>query len=391
MIYRELTSVLKESAKSFPVVAILGPRQSGKTTLARYVFKNYNYVSLEELDAREFARTNPHEFLSTHVQNGVILDEIQRAPDLLSYIQTYVDKNKKKGQFILTGSQNFLLNEMISQTLAGRIAIETLLPLSITELEQAKKLKSTISQTIISGFYPSIFDPNVSPTKWYSNYLRTYIERDVRLIKNVTDLSAFQRFIKLCAGRIGQILNLSSLANDCGISPNTVKEWLSLLEASYIIFLLQPYYKNFSKRLIKSPKLYFYDTGVACNLLGISTAEQYSVHYLKGGLFESMVISELIKQQYNYGTVPQTYFWRDQSGHEIDCIIEKGIETLAIEIKAGMTITSSFFDSLQYWQKLAKIPSSNNFLIYGGTEQQYRKYGNVYGWKNFSQIVKKST
>ena len=382
MIKRDLEVELKGDAKQFPVVAVLGPRQSGKTTLVRATFKRYKYVSLEELDNREKAISDPRHFLeSLENKYGIILDEIQNTPDLLSYIQTYVDTHKKTGYFIITGSQNILLNEAISQTLAGRVSILTLLPLSITELSRAKLLTNNLEKNIFTGFYPRIFDEKLKPRKWYTNYIRTYIERDVRMLKNISSLSLFQKFIKLCAGRIGQLVNLTSLGNDCGVSANTARDWLSILECSYIIFLLRPHHKNFSKRLIKTPKIYFYDTGLACSLLEIDTLKELNSHYLRGGLFESFIISELIKNRFNKDIRPNLYFWRDRQGHEIDCIIEKGNRLTLIEIKVAKTINPSFFDELKYWNELSKTPASNSFLIYGGKDKYLRKGMHVLGWQ----------
>lgn len=269
MISRLLQKKLEALAQKLPVVAILGPRQSGKTTLSRMVFGNYAYVSLENLDSRTFAQEDPRSFLDTYAKEGVIFDEIQHVPLLLSYIQTWVDEWQKPGQFILTGSQNFLINEAITQTLAGRIAILNLLPLSVDELAAANLLPAQSEECMFLGGYPRIYAKEIAPEDWYPNYIQTYIERDVRQVKNVHDLAVFQRFLKLCAGRIGQLINFSSLANDCDVSLSTVKSWLSLLEQSFIIFLLRPHHANFSKRLVKTPKLYFVDTGLACTLLEI--------------------------------------------------------------------------------------------------------------------------
>ena len=381
---------LKAAARQFPVVAVLGPRQSGKTTLVKSTFKNYVYVSLEELDNQEIALADPRRFLEMHKnEHGIIFDEIQNTPDLLSYIQTYVDEHKRPGYFILTGSQNILLNEAISQTLAGRVSLLTLLSLSISELEKASLLQSSIEELMFTGCYPRIYDEKIPPKKWYSNYIRTYIERDVRTLTNVSSLSIFQQFIKLCAGRTGQILNLTSLGNDCGISTNTARAWLSILEASYIIFLLRPHYKNFSKRLIKSPKLFFYDTGLACSLLDIDDVKQLSTHYIRGNLFESFVISEFIKHCYNHDSRPNVYFWRDSQGHEVDCIIEKGEQLTPIEIKAGKTINSSFFKELHFWNELSGSDPSNSFLIYGGDQKQIRQGINVFGWQSLQAVFRK--
>ncbi len=383
MIKRELALELKAVAKEFPVVAVLGPRQSGKTTLVQETFKRYEYVSLEDLDTRQSAISDPRHFLeSLENKHGIILDEIQNSPDLLSYIQTYVDKHKKHGYFVLTGSYNILLNEAISQTLAGRIAILTLLPLSMKELDSANLLNANIEKTLFFGCYPRIFDEKIRPQKWYSNYIRTYIERDVRMLKNVSSLSLFQKFIKLCAGRVGQLLNLSSLGNDCGISSNTARDWLSILESSYILFLLRPHHKNFSKRIIKTPKIFFYDTGLVCSLLEITDYKELNSNYLRGNLFESFVISELMKSCYNKDLQPNLYFWRDLRGHEVDCLLQKGDKLTALEIKVGKTINSSFLDGLKYWNELSGNKPSNSFLIYGGKDKVIRNGINVLGWSN---------
>lgn len=390
MFKRDLLKRLHYFATKLPVVAVLGPRQSGKTTLSKIAFPKHKYISFEDIDQRIFAASDPRRFLRENKnEHGLILDEIQHVPDLLSYIQTYVDQEMQNGYFILTGSQNFLVMQAVSQSLAGRVAVLTLLPLSINELKENNLLADISSKAIYYGGYPRIFEQNLLPSEWYPQYILNYIERDVRQIANVVDISAFQRFVKLCAGRIGQLLNVFSLASDCGISPNTAKAWLSILEASYIIFLLQPHFKNFSKRLTKSPKLYFYDTGIACNLLEIKSEEALSTHYLRGGLFESMVISDLLKNYYNRGERPSLYFWRDSHGHEIDCIIDMGTKLIPIEIKAGETIDLSYFKGLDYWNDLAQVSPENGYVIYGGKENQRRSKGNIVSWVNIQSIIDK--
>ena len=390
MISRNLMPKLKHLATKFPVVTILGPRQSGKTTLSKAAFPNYKYVSLEETDNRSFAMSDPREFLRLHCQSGgVIFDEIQEAPDLLSYIQTYVDEKNTEGLFVLTGSHNYLLNQAVTQTLAGRVAILTLLPLSINELENADLLSENLNNVLFKGCYPRLFDKKISPLDWFPNYVRTYVERDIRQIRNVENLTAFQNFMKLCAGRTGQLLNVTSLSDDAGISVATVKAWLSLLESSYIIFLLHPYYKNFSKRVVKSPKIYFYDTGLACFLLGITSKEQLAMHYLRGGLFESFVLSELMKYKYNQGFLPNMYFWRDSHGNELDCVIEEGQKMIGVEVKSGMTINISFFKGLNFWNNLTGSNREDGFVVYAGGEEQRRSVGNIIGWKSLQNIFKK--
>ena len=390
MIPRDLSSKLSELAQKFPVIAILGPRQSGKTTLAKSIFDDHVYLSLEDINTFNFAQKDPYTFFDTHHnKNGIIIDEIQEIPNLMSYIQTYVDSHDVRGYFIITGSQNILLNEAISQTLAGRVAILTLLPLCINELSRSNILPNKTETILFNGSYPRIYAHEIRPVDWYPHYIKTYLERDVRQIKNVHNLSTFQRFVGLCAGRIGQILSVSSLSSDCGIDVKTVNSWLSILEASYLIFLLQPHNKNFNKRLIKSPKIYFYDTGLACSLLGIESPEVLANHYLRGGLFESFILSEFIKNRLNKGLNPNIYFWRDKLGHEIDCIADWNGQLVAAEIKSGRTISQDFFDGLNYWTELSNNPKSNNFVVYGGDDDQKRSAGSLLSWKNIECIFNK--
>jgi predicted AAA+ superfamily ATPase len=382
MIKRTLEKKLKQLLTKFPVISLTGPRQSGKTTLVKYAFHHLDYVTLEDPDTREFAHNDPRGFLSNYTK-GVIIDEAQRVPDLFSYIQTIIDNYNKPGMFILTGSQNFLLNERISQTLSGRVAVLTLLPFTLEELI-GTSFDLTLSHyrnALFKGLYPRIYDFDLDPLDWYPGYVQTYLERDVRQLINIKDLSIFQRFLRLCASRTGQVLNLSSLAVDVGISPNTVKSWLSILEASYILFLLKPHFKNFNKRLIKMPKLYFFDPGLTCYLLGIENQEQLETHYLKGALLESLLISEFFKYRLNRGLDPNCYYWRDKTGHEIDCILESGETLIPVEIKSSETVKAMFFDGLSYWNNLSGQDPANSFLIYGGEKKEKRSCGNVLGWK----------
>lgn len=384
---RKMAPRLKKLSKQFPVIGILGPRQSGKTTLAKTLFSKYKYLNLEELDIRRFAIEDPRGLLqSLEGEPGVILDEIQRAPDLLSYIQAHVDVRQKHGFFIVTGSENILLNQHINQTLAGRIGLVTLLPLSLEELEDASLLPQKTEDALFKGGYPTLYAKKVDVKDWVQSYIQTYVERDVRNLKQITDLSTFQKFLKLCAGRCGQLLDLTSIGNDCGISTNTVRSWLSVLEATYIIFLLQPHHKNFNKRLIKTPKLYFYDTAIACQLLSIQSPKDLVTHYLRGGLFESMVISDFFKQRLNAGMSPNLYFWRDKTGLEVDCIMEQGTHLLPIEIKSAATISFDFFSGLSKWNQIAENAPSNSYVVYGGDERQNRSQGMIVSWKNLSSI-----
>ena len=386
MIPRKITNKLLDLSTKYPVVAITGPRQSGKTTLVKHTFSDKKYLSLEDPDTREYAITDPRGFLST-CPDGAILDEVQRAPDLFSYIQTIVDDRNKEGLFILTGSFNFGLMEGITQSLAGRTGLLTLLPFSYHELAGVDTAPSLLEKLLYSGGYPRIYDKDLPPSEWYANYITTYLERDVRALKKIGDLDQFQKFIKMCAARCGQLLNLSSLGNDCGITHNTAKEWLSVLRASYIVFLLQPHFKNFNKRLVKTPKLYFYDTGLLCYLLGITNYSEINTHALRGPIFESWVISELIKGRFNRGLKENLYFWRDNTGNEVDCIIEQGNNLLALEIKSGQTISKDFFKGLLYWSKISGIKTTDTYLVYGGDQSQERKDGIVKGWNSFAETL----
>lgn len=383
-----------EGAKSFPVVAILGPRQSGKTTLAQSIFKNHVYISLEDFDLREAAQRDPRTFLmANRNEYGVIIDEFQYVPSLLSYIQTTVDREQKQGFFILTGSQNFLMNEAITQSLAGRVSLHTLLPLSVTELEQSKLLPAEIEPMLFKGSYPAIYAKNVEPERLYNGYMQTYIERDVRQLSAIGDLTTFRTFITLCAARVGQILNVTALGNDCGVSDHTVKRWLSILEASYIIFRLYPYHANLGKRLVKAPKLYFYDVGLVCYLLRIKEGE-LATHAQRGGIFESFVISEIMKSYYNRGKRPDIYYWRDKTGHEVDCILDEGSRLIPIEIKSGRTFNTRFVEGLQFWNELfaercegiAIKRSLGGYVVFAGSVQFGTASPQLVSWQSIDKI-----
>lgn len=373
-------------SRQFPVVSVTGPRQSGKTTLARMVFKDYDYVSLEDPDEREFALSDPRGFLKRFT-DGVVLDEIQRTPALLSYIQGIVDKNSSPGRFILAGSQQLHVMDKVSQTLAGRTAVVVLLPFSLSELfgespgdplkihvlpDKRKRPPSRFEKILHRGFYPRIHDQRLDAQDWLSAYYRTYVERDLRNIANIGDLETFQRFMRLCAGRTGQLLNHSSLAADCGISHTTARHWISILQAGFIIHLLPPHHANFSKRVIKSPKLYFLDTGLLSFLLRIREPEDISIHSMKGAIFETFVISELYKAFAHRGEIPPLYFWRDRTGHEVDVVIDTGKNLIPVEIKSGETIDRSLFDGLRYFISLGSPTMATGVLIHGG-EALYRR------------------
>lgn len=385
MINRNSTLTLKKMSKGYPVVTITGPRQSGKTTLAKFVFKHKPYVSLEEPDQMEFANEDPRGFLARY-PDGAVLDEVQRCPALFSYIQGIVDKNKRPGLFILTGSQQFGLISRITQSLAGRVGLLHLLPFSIGELKASGIMPKSLDDILLKGLYPPVYDRKLSASSWYANYVFTYLERDVRQMVNVRDLTTFQRFLRMCAARTGQVLNLSGLANDCGITHNTAKAWLSVLEASYIIFLLKPHHNNFGKRLIKSPKLYFYDTGLAAWLLGINDTKQISIHAMRGSLFESLMIGELMKGRCNKGLPSNLYFWRDNTGNEIDVVIEKADALIPIEIKSGQTITKDYFTGLKKWLTIAGTAAESPHVIYGGSDSQKRLGIEVLPWRDVSKL-----
>lgn len=382
MIERIASTELLKLSRQFKVVAIIGPRQSGKTTLAKHVFANKPYISLENPDHRRFAMEDPRGFLAQFPQ-GAVLDEAQRTPDLFSYLQQILDEDTNAGKFILTGSNNFLLQENISQSLAGRIAYLILLPFSASELKE--NLTGELTDLLFNGTYPPIYDQPVEPVTWYANYIRTYIERDVRQIKNITDLIAFERFLRLCAGRIGQLLNMSSLAIETGVDSKTIASWIGVLENSFIIHLLQPHHKNFNKRVVKMPKLYFYDTGLVCALLGIKHTSQLNYHPLAGNIFENFVVSELIKYRTNRAQTLNFYFWRDSVGHEIDLIVENALNLFPIEIKSGKTITSDFFKNILYWQTLAN--QSGGAIIYSGETTQVRSNGiEILPWQQLEEL-----
>jgi predicted AAA+ superfamily ATPase len=381
MIERTLTAKMIALAQKFQVLTLTGPRQSGKTTLVRAAFPALPYVSLEEPDIRQLALADPRGFLANYPA-GAILDEIQNTPELFSYIQRLVDENRQI-LFVLTGSSNFLLMEKISQTLAGRTAVLHLLPLSFAELPPGPE---PYEKLIFRGRYPRIYDREIAPTDFYPAYIQTYVEKDVRLMKNIGDLNAFIQFTRLCAGRIGQLLNLAGLASDAGISPNTARAWLSLLESSFILYRLQPYYRNFNKRLVKSPKLYFYDTGVACSLLGIRDENQVTMHYLRGALFENLIINELIKRTLHRGENRQRYFWQDNHGKEIDCLLVDGDQITPVEIKSGKTMSGSYFDNLKFWRSLAGLAEDQGFVVYGGDQSMQTSAGTLISWRQLERV-----
>lgn len=385
MIQRSLTQKISDLKEKFPILTLTGPRQTGKTTLLKSVYKDVPYISLEDIDNRNLASSDPRGFLENY-PNGAVIDEVQNVPELFSYIQGIVDS--KDIHFALSGSQNFQLIEKITQSLAGRTASLKLLPFSYTELTQNNDFSfANYDEIVFKGGYPRLYDKNIDPIDFYPNYISSYIERDVRQIKNIENLNAFTTFLKLCAGRTGQLLNIQSLANDASISPKTAKSWLSVLEASYIIYLFQPHYKNFNKRLVKAPKLYFYDTGLASSLLNIENVNQLSSHYLKGGLFENYVINEFMKIRFNSGKKSNLFFWQSKEKKEIDIIAEQGDVLLPFEIKSSKTRLPNLLQNLQYWKKLNNIEDSKQLnVIYGGDENVTTSKGNYVSWRNIDEI-----
>lgn len=385
MIPRTAASTLTRLAKGFPVIALTGPRQSGKTTLAKSVFKDKPYVSLENPDERTFALQDPKRFLQ-RFPSGAVLDEVQRCPELLSWLQGWVDERGIMGDFVLTGSAQFDLIAGITQTLAGRVGRVELLPLSAQELTDAHKTLPDLNAAMLLGGYPALYDRDVSPQDWFANYVASYLERDVRQLIAVRDLGQFQTFVKMCAARTGQLLNLSSLGADCGITAVTAKQWLTVLEASDIVTLLKPHHRNFGKRLVKAPKLYFCDVGLAAWLLGIRDAATLDTHAARGALFETYVISELMKQRLNVGQPLDLYFWRDHVGNEVDVLIESAQGLHALEIKSGTTLASDWTDGLKKWQKFAGDDSTQASLVYGGSGSYAREGLHVWGWQDITQM-----
>lgn len=365
---RSLRPELEALAKSYPVVTVIGPRQSGKTTLVRHTFPQKPYVNLEAIDIQELAQLDPRGFLARY-PNGAILDEIQRVPELLSYIQVMVDESEEKGVFILTGSHQFELHQAISQSLAGRTALLSLLPMSLRELSMAG-IETSLDEALLMGGYPRLYKDQLNPTKTYRDYFMTYVEKDLRQLIHIKDLVQFQRFVRICAGRIGQLLNFEGIGNDVGVSSHTVREWISLLEASFILIRLQPYHENFGKRIVKSSKLYFTDVGLASYLLGIENVTQMARDPLRGNLVENLVVLELIKARLNQGLDPQLYFFRDTHGHEVDLIFQSAHQLIPIEVKAAMTFNKDFLSNLHYFQKVVGPRCPRGFLIYSGPQEQ---------------------
>lgn len=392
MIKRHITNQINRLRKGFPVLAITGPRQSGKTTLLKQMFPKYEYFNLENPETLFMIENDPAGFINSQ-QNKIIIDEVQRVPQLLSYIQSIVDEKKVMGNFIVSGSENLLLSEKINQSLAGRAAYVELLPLSNQELMSAKLLKPSVHKQIFTGSYPAIYDRKINPIDYYNQYIATYVERDLKQISSISNLSLFRKFLALLAGRIGQLINLSSLANDIGVAVNTIENWISILEVSYLVIRLQPHHQNLGKRHIKSPKIYFTDTGLACRLLGISSPTELQNHFLVGGLFENLVIMEIKKYLSNHINSAQLYFFRDSNGNEVDLIIDKGTKLIPIEIKAGATFSQSYLKGVEYWQNLVdsvkKTTKQSGFIVYSGKQAHAGKYYSLLQWDKLNSLFEK--
>ena len=381
MIERNIAPVLQQLATQYPVITLTGPRQSGKTTLTRRLFSDKPYVTLEDPDTRRFATEDPRGFLMQFAQ-GAILDEIQRAPELTSYLQGMVDADPKPGRFVLTGSHQFELMSQVSQSLAGRTAVLRLLPFTLAEVHRLRggMASPDLAQTLLTGFYPRIHDQSLDPSQALADYFATYVQRDLRQLAAVQDLQRFERFVRLCAGRTGQLLNLSSLGNDAGVTHSTARAWLDLLQSSYIVHLLPPWFANTGKRLVKASKLYFHDVGLACWLLGLRSAAQVARDPLWGSLFENFVIMEAMKDRLNAGATAEMYFYRDSEGNEVDLLIPMGTKMHAIEIKAGATINPDYFKGLKTFAAHQPAVFASGCVVFGGADGQSRSDWPVHAW-----------
>lgn len=386
MIRRELERVALRYSEGFKVLGIVGPRQSGKTTLARNLFPDKPYVSLENPDAQQFALDDPQGFLDQNPDEAV-LDEVQRCPELFSYIQGRVDESNKAGMYVLTGSQQFGLMENITQSLAGRIGMLKLLPFGYSELLAGGVAEETPEKALFKGCYPPLYDQKVGICDWLNSYISTYVERDVRQIVNIRELARFRQFLSLCAGSAGQLFNATRLATDCGVSRNTIQSWVNILEAAFIVFRLHPHHENHRKRIVKTPKLYFYDTGLLIRLLEVQSSDQLWTHPLRGAWFENWVISEVMKSLRHAGDTRLPYFWRDNTGHEIDLLLEDGAKRHCVKIKSGRTVSTDWFDTIKWWRSLPDSKNGQDIVVYAGAESQSRRQGEVTSWKDVGSSV----
>ncbi|MBK7818864.1 MAG: ATP-binding protein [Sphingobacteriaceae bacterium] len=387
MIKRDIEKLLKKYAQEFRAVAVIGPRQSGKTTLVKMVFPKKTYVSLENTDERQFASEDPRGFLNRYKKNGAIIDEAQRVPVLFNYMQQILDETKRSGLFILTGSNNFLLQESITQSLAGRIGIIDLLPLTYNEIRNIHQQDLSTNQLLLKGSYPELYDKNKKKDFWYQSYIRTYVERDVKQLRNIDNTITFNKFLKLCAGRIGQQVNVSALSNECGVDVKTVNSWLGILQSSYIITLLQPHYENFNKRAVKTPKLYFVDTGLACTLLGIVKEAELQKSYFKGALFENYIVMECLKKKCNSGSLVGFYYWRDNKGIEVDLLMDRIGKLQPIEIKSSQTFSEDFTKPIKQWNNFSS--QKGGYIIFDGDTYFVRSDGfKIMNWRKFLEDVK---
>ncbi len=382
---RDIDKRINKVLKGFPVIFITGPRQSGKTTYIKHRFKDYEYFNLESFSDFEYISSDPEHFFKEHSKN-IIIDEVQRMPELLSYIQVHVDEQQKMGSIILSGSQNLLISESISQSLAGRVAHLTLFPFSLNELKNGKIIEKKSWNQILKGFYPALYSRQIPIDEFYNSYLTTFVERDIRLIKNIGDLTQFKKFMILLAGRVGQVINISSLADDTGISPNTAESWLSVLEASYVIFRLAPYFKNTNKRLIRSPKIFFYDTGLLCFLLGIDSVKELDTHFARGNIFENLIIADIRKDKEIFSISSQLYFYRDSRHKEVDLIIDLGGEFLLTEIKSASKFSQSFLKNVIEIQE-QEFKNGKNVIVYNGNRKLKLQKANVVPWDKLGDFV----
>jgi len=386
MIDRSIAMHIRQLAAQFPVVSVTGPRQSGKTTLVKQLFPHFAYANLEDIELRQLAEQDPKYFLQ-QFPGGLIVDEAQYVPALFSYIQLEADRRGRAGEFVLTGSQHFLFMEKITQSLAGRVAIFTLLPFSETELKHTAFQQPTIDDYLLKGMYPRLYEAGIDPAFYYPNYIQSYIERDVRQLINIGDVGAFRTFLELSAGRIGQLYNQTNIGNEADLDHKTVNRWFSMLETSFIAFKLRPYFQNYNKRILKTPKLYFYDTGVVCALLGIRTTEQLKNHPIRGALFENWIVVEMLKKSLNKGIRPNMYYWRDQTGNEIDLLIDEGGSLYPMEIKSGMTYNAQFFKNIRFFNALSGNNPDNSYLLYAGTQHIQTKDGHIRGWAHLPELM----